>query len=118
MLAVRAYARGVTKPVPPAKRPSPIQPIRRSRALVVLRDRLEAYADGSDTAQGEDPHAPEKRPAKAGVQAQLLGQDGQKRGLKGGSEVLEKARATYLEREFSGRFDRRPRKGKITKTEV
>ena len=59
-----------------------------------------------------------KLPAPAGVQAQLLGQDGQKRGLKGGSEVLDKARATYLEREFSGRFDRRPRKGKITKTEV
>ena len=108
----------MTNRVPPVKRINRTEPIRRGRELVVLRNRLESYADGGEPAQPEEPHAPDKRPSKAGVDAQLLGQGGQKRGLKGGQEVLEKARATYLEREFSGRFDRRPRKGKITKTEV
>ena len=118
MLAVEAYLGRVTKPVQPAKRKAKVQPIRGSRALVVLHSRLKSYAAGGEPPAGNEPHAPEKRPTLAGLQAQLLGQPGQKRGLKGGSEVLEKARATYLEREFSGRFDRRPRKGRITKTEV
>jgi hypothetical protein len=101
------------------KRINRTEPIRRGRGLVVLRNRLEDYASGGEpAAPAEEPHAPDKRPAQAAVQAHLLGQDGQKRGLKGGNEVLDKARATYLEREFSGRFDRRPRKGRITKTEV
>ena len=106
----------MTKRVKPVKRAAPAQAIPRSRALTVLRDRLTSYLQGSEPPA--DPHAPPTRPSLAGVQAQLLGQPGQKRGLKGGKEVLEKARATYLEREFSGRYERRPRKGKITKTEV
>ena len=108
----------VTERVPPIKRINRTEPIRRGRGLVVLRNRLEDYAEGGEPAAAEPPHAPGKRPAQATVDAHLLGQGGQKRGLKGGPEVLEKARATYLEREFSGRFDRRPRKGRITKTDV
>lgn len=49
--------------------------------------------------------------------AQLLG-GGQKRGLRGGPETLDRARAAYLETEWSGPSDRRVRKGRITKTEV
>ena len=46
--------------------------------------------------------------AKAGaVDAQLLGQDGAKRGLKGGTPVLKAAREAYLEAEWSGDADRR-----------
>ncbi|RZJ86895.1 MAG: hypothetical protein EON88_23860 [Brevundimonas sp.] len=43
--------------------------------------------------------------------AQLLGQDGQKRGLRGGEPVLNAARSAYLETKYSGGADRRPRKG-------
>ena len=50
--------------------------------------------------------------------AQVLGQPGQKRGLRGGPETLEKARSAYLETEWSGPSDRRPARGKITKTEI
>ena len=50
--------------------------------------------------------------------AQLLGQDGQKRGLRGGPETLDKARASYLGTEWSGPADRRPAAGRITKTEI
>jgi hypothetical protein len=57
-----------------------------------------------DTATGE-----------AGVTA--LG-EGHRRGLKGGQETLQRARTTYLGAEFSGEADRRPKKGRITKTEI
>ena len=50
--------------------------------------------------------------------AQLMGQDGQKRGLKGGAPVLDAARSTYLGREYSGANERRPTAGKTTKTEI
>jgi hypothetical protein len=50
--------------------------------------------------------------------AQLLGQPGQKRGLRGGPEVLDHARAAYLETEYSGPDDRRPPKGLLRKTEI
>ena len=57
-------------------------------------------------------------PASAPFAAQLLGQPGVKRGLKGGQEVLNNARATYLGAEYSGTNDRRPPKGRLTKTEI
>ena len=41
-----------------------------------------------------------------------------KRGLKGGPETLDQARSTYLGAEYSGANDRRPKKGRITKTEI
>ena len=108
----------MTNRVPPVKRTPATEPIRRGRALVVLRRRMEEYAAGMQPPDDPaDPPAPEKRPTGAATAAHLLG-EGQRRGLKGGQEVLEKARATYLNMEYSGRFDRRPRKGRITKTEV
>lgn len=50
--------------------------------------------------------------------AQLLGQPGQKRGLRGGPEVLDHARTAYLETEFSGPDDRRPPKGLLKRKEI
>jgi hypothetical protein len=49
--------------------------------------------------------------------AQLLS-GGEKRGLKGGPETLERAKTTYLKSEYSGSNDRRPRPGRVTKTEI
>ena len=67
-------------------------------------------------------HVHEPRPeADAGAAeftAQLIGQVGQKRGLKGGPPVLNLARATYLSTEFSGPHDRRKRAGRIARTKV
>jgi hypothetical protein len=57
-------------------------------------------------------------PGAAAFDAQLYGQGGQKRGLRGGKPVLDLARATYLETEWSGPADRRPAKGMLTKTRV
>jgi len=50
--------------------------------------------------------------------AQLLGQDGVKRGLKGGQEVLDQARSTYLNSEYAGSADRRPQPGQAKKTDI
>lgn len=52
----------------------------------------------------------------AAYHAQLLG-GAPRRGLKGGPETLDEARHTYLETEYSGPADRRPKKGNID-TEV
>jgi hypothetical protein len=58
------------------------------------------------------------RRTAAAFAAQVMGQSGQKRGLRGGPETLDKARATYLVTEWSGPADRRPHPGRITKTEI
>lgn len=59
-----------------------------------------------------------KDDAAAAFEAQRLGQGGAKRGLRGGQEVLDQARSTYLSSEYSGAADRRPRPGVIKKTEI
>jgi hypothetical protein len=64
------------------------------------------------------PSAAERVQAMAAFAAQMMGQGGAKRGLRGGPQVLGQARATYLGAEWSGSADRRPPKGVITKTEI
>ncbi|HTM79997.1 hypothetical protein [Asticcacaulis sp.] len=49
--------------------------------------------------------------------AQLLS-GGEKRGLRGGPETLDRAKSTYLKSEYSGPNDRRPAPGRVTKTEI
>ncbi len=68
---------------------------------------------------------PEPAPAPAPVTtqpaafaAQVMGQSGARKGLKGGPPVLDAARGTYLGAEYSGAKDRRPRPGKTTRTDV
>lgn len=78
--------------------------------------------ESADTAPAAEPAAePDLRERMSGFAAfaaQLIGQPGQKRGLRGGPETLEKARAAYLEAEYSGPADRRIPVGRITKTEA
>ena len=50
--------------------------------------------------------------------AHLIGQDGRRRGLKAGAPAIDAARNAYLDAEWSGTADRRPRPGIIAKTEV
>lgn len=71
--------------------PVPVGPVVEAR-----RENAHAYARAA-------------QPAKAGpFDAHLLGQDGARRGLKGGAPVLDAARAAYLDTEYSGEADRRP----------
>ena len=69
--------------------------------------------------RSDSPRVKPEQPAfDAAYVAQMYGQPGQKRGLRGGAPVLEAARAAYLEAEYSGEYDRRPPQGLIMKTAI
>ena len=57
-------------------------------------------------------------PGAAVFAAQMMGQTGQRRGLKGGPPVLGAARSAYLGAEHSGTAERRPQPGKAKDTDV
>jgi len=84
-----------------------------SRSLVAMEPPAEA---------AEAPARPAPAPAveagAAAFAAQLMGQSGQRRGLRGGPPVLDAARSTYLETRFSGAADRRPKPGRTEDTDV
>ena len=61
---------------------------------------------------------PPADPGAAVFAAQLMGQTGQRRGLKGGPPVLDAARSAYLGAEHSGAAERRPQPGKAKDTDV
>jgi hypothetical protein len=82
-----------------------------SRALVPSGERVDHAASSAKPAV-----SPLSPPAL--FAAQVIGQTGQKRGLKGGPPVLDAARSTYLGAEYSGKRDRRPRVGRASQTEV
>lgn len=84
-----------------------------SRALVPAEPADEA----ADAPARAAPTAPAD-PGAAVFAAQLMGQSGQRRGLKGGPPVLDAARAAYLETRYSGAADRRPRPGRSEDTDV
>ena len=60
----------------------------------------------------------ERRRGDSELSAQLMGQDGQRRGLRGGATVLEIARDAYTRTEWSGSYDRRARKGAQARTDI
>jgi hypothetical protein len=63
------------------------------------------------------PTPPSDSPAAA-FAAQVIGQSGQRRGLKGGPPVLDAARSSYLGTAWSGAAERRPKPGKASDTDV
>ena len=103
----------------------PIDPISRTpsarRALTASRAPDHASADEGEEevvfVRDEQPERPSP-PRRGAFAAHVMGQSGQKRGLRGGQEVLDAARSTYLGTEYSGDSDRRPRAGVIRKTEI
>lgn len=60
----------------------------------------------------------ETEPAAGPIEAQILGQESQKRGLRGGPPVLNQARSAYLGAEYSGAANRRPKPGVVARTEI
>ena len=106
----------------------PIDPIRRAAETRPSRRRGDRRREGQGQERPDmafpvpapERHDPEPvpPPSDTAFAAQVLGQGGQKRGLKGGPEVLNKARGAYLGAEYSGDADRRPPPGLIKKTEI
>jgi len=108
---------------------SPIDPVRRStRARRAVR--AAEAAEAQDAARASEPGLPvpvdaphavpraEEAPGVAAFDAHLLGQEGQKRGLRAGPALIETARSLYNRVEWSGSKDRRARKGRKARTEV
>ena len=105
---------------------SPLDPIRRPNAPRRVK-RSDTAARGESTDRSVPAvYEPPPPPAPSGVAAQpeaafaahMLGQDGQRRGLRGGKETLDSARTLYNKIEYSGSADRRSPKGRTAKTEV
>ncbi|HYC75899.1 hypothetical protein [Brevundimonas sp.] len=106
---------------------------RRERDRRAAERRTAAAADPASTSRDlvptdfpADPAGAPARPAPtagadaaaAAFAAQVIGQSGQRRGLKGGPPVLDAARSTYLGNAYSGAAERRPKPGKATDTDV
>jgi hypothetical protein len=107
---------------------NPIDPIRRAARLRrARRAEAESVEETAETPRAglpvpvdtPRPPPPPGKPQVAGAvfDAQLMGQDGQKRGLRAGPLVINKASASYNRVEWSGAKDRRARKGRF-KTEI
>jgi hypothetical protein len=84
-----------------------------SRALVAAAAPEEAAEPPARPAP-----TPPADPGAAVFAAQMMGQSGQRRGLKGGPPVLGAARSAYLGTEHSGPAERRPVPGKARDTDV
>lgn len=89
------------------------------RALVPRETPAGGPDETADAAAGPAGTPPPVSPPGTGAfEAQLLGQTGARKGLRGGPPVLDAARSAYLGNEYSGAKDRRPPPGKTGKTEV
>jgi hypothetical protein len=60
----------------------------------------------------------EKADGQAAFAAQLMGQDGAKRGLRAGAEVIDTAKSLYNRTEWSGTKDRRGPVGGKARTKI
>ena len=102
-------------------------PIDRIRRAVRLRaaaatDEPAQETGRFDAVSGPEAVAPVQAPldpaSAAAFDAHLIGQTGEKRGLRAGAPALDAAKANYNRVEWSGRKDRRARKGRIADTEI
>jgi len=60
----------------------------------------------------------EAQAAAAAFAAQMLGQGGQRNGIKGGPPVMDAARSAYLGAEYTGEKERRPPVGTTKRTDI
>jgi hypothetical protein len=104
---------------------APIDPIRRAgrprRALQAGAERAEAPVETAGLPVPVEPPRTLAAAAPTGAatfDAQLLGQGGEKRGLRAGPAAIQGAQHSYNRAEWSGAKDRRRRKGAIARTEI
>ncbi|WP_339915219.1 hypothetical protein [uncultured Brevundimonas sp.] len=88
-----------------------------SRELVPLGEAAD-HAPGTEETPARPAPKPGAETGAAAFAAQMIGQTGQRKGLKGGPPVLGAARSTYLGTEYSGAKERRPGAGKSKRTDV
>ena len=113
---------------PGAAMTSPIDPIRRPQSPRRARKTDAPPADETHEAGPANLPVPVAgalktealHPAQgaASIDAQILGQTGARRGLRGGPPVIDAATHAYNKAEWSGAKDRRAPTGRKTKTDV
>jgi hypothetical protein len=106
----------MTKPIKPVRRKGAVKKV--IRRIAMPHDALEPDITLTVTGLPVPVANPLSDLSAASFTAQILGQPGQKRGLRGGDETLNLARSTYMDTEWSGRADRRLKRGRMTKTRV
>lgn len=87
-----------------------------SRDLVPVQAADPADPESHEAARPAPTPPPDANPSA--FAAQIIGQGGHKRGIKGGPPVLDSARSTYLGSEYSGVSDRRPKPGGLKDTDI
>ena len=107
--------------------------IERIRSSVQARKAVQTQADRAEAAKGTAtsglpvPVGPvvtvrtfreERRRGEAELAAQLMAQEGLRRGLRAGPGAVEAALAAYNRVEWSGSWDRRARKGRQARTDI
>ncbi len=109
----------MTSSIDPLRRSPRIRRTRKTAAEIV--DELEGKASASETqlpvpvtpARSIPPKTPVT--SAAAIEAQLIGE---RRGLRAGGNLIDRAKATYNKIEWSGSRDRRTPKGRSAKTEI
>jgi hypothetical protein len=109
----------------------PLAPVHRAERRSGRERRAKADASGAPAnlpsvvaVEDEPTELPPPPPPKtasdsaAAFAAQLLGQPGQKRGLRVGKPLLDAAKSAYARTEYSGPADRRPPAGHATRKDI
>jgi len=108
---------------------SPIDPIRRAALLRrAARPETDVAEDAPDSTVvnlpvpvGRASRVPPRADPGDGASifaAQLMGQEGQRRGLRAGPAAIDSAKSAYNKTEWSGAKDRRSGKGRAARTDV
>jgi hypothetical protein len=110
----------MSPPIDPIRRAARLRRAARAAKTEDVRDAEAAERTGLPVPVDAPRTVPSAEPplAAAAFDAQLIGQDGQKRGLRAGPAVIDTAKASYNRVQWSGSKDRRARKGRAAKTEV
>jgi hypothetical protein len=113
----------MSSPIDPTRRAARLRRAARAQAAHAPADRAEEVHETGGAGLPVPVDAPRtvprgEPPASAAIfDAQLLGQDGEKRGLRAGPHAIDRAKASYNRVEWSDAKDRRARNGRY-KTEI
>jgi len=108
----------MSDPITPVSRAPRTRRVGRRALALAPRTPAEEQAEAKAPPSGKRARPLPTPPEGSAFAAQMMGQGGQKRGLRGGPETLDHARHAYLETEWSGGADRRHARGKIAKREI
>lgn len=109
----------MTSPIDPIRRPQPPRRARKSDAPPADETHeAEPTNLPVPVAGALKTEAPHPAHGAASIEAQILGQTGARRGLRGGPVVIDAAKHAYNKAEWSGAKDRRAPTGRTTKTDV